>query len=82
MLEVKNNYPRVFEERSRDLKMYILYFLILGMYPIKDWSTFIAEVDSKSIKPVPAEIRAFSHPDNTILSEKDIRSKIASLFGK
>ena len=80
LLQLKSNYPRVFEERSRDLRMLIMYFLVSEMNPILDWSSLIDAVDSKSIKPVPDTISAYSHPDGNILSEKDIRGKIASLF--
>ncbi|CAM1341004.1 hypothetical protein [Tenacibaculum aestuarii] len=80
LLELQNGYPRVFEERSRDLKMYILYFLIAKMNPVDDWLKLINEVDNKAIKPVPEEIKAYLHSNNTLLSEKNIRGIIASLF--
>jgi hypothetical protein len=80
LLVLKNNYPRVFEERSRDLRMYIMYFLISEMHPLNDWSKIIEEVDNKTVNSVSDSFEAYSHPENTLLTEKDIRNRIASLF--
>lgn len=82
LLELNNNYPRIFEERSRDLRMYILYFMVSEMHPVKDWNTLINQVDNGTVKKVKSVFEAYSHPDNTLLDEKNIRAKIASLFRK
>ncbi|MBI9055454.1 MAG: hypothetical protein JEY96_16650 [Bacteroidales bacterium] len=80
LLQLENNYPRVFEERSRSLKMYILYFLVNKMYKVENWQSLIDDVDKMKIPNVAEEIEAYLHPSNKKLSENEIRALISSLF--
>jgi hypothetical protein len=80
LLVSDGKYPRVFQEHSRELIMYILYFRVALMTKVSDFNTLISAVDNKSITNVEDEIKAYYHADNSLLTEENIRKLIASLF--
>lgn len=80
LLILDGKYPRVFEERSRTSKMYILYFSILKMNRIDDPSSLIQRVDNKDVPAIANELKAYFHGDNSLLSENQINELIKELF--
>ncbi|MDT0676460.1 hypothetical protein [Autumnicola musiva] len=82
LLVLKKKYPRVFSERSRNLEMYIMYFLVEKMEKVTSYQDLIYEVDNKKISNVHDELEAYLHPGNTLLKESDIRFLIKRLFNR
>ena len=77
LLILNDNYPRIFDERSRELRMHILYFLVNSMKPIEDWKVLIDEVENGIASRVGVSFEAYSHPSNRLLNEIEIRQMIA-----
>jgi len=82
LLKLDGRYPRVFKEHSREMIMYILYFRVALMSTVSDFNILIDAVDNKTIINVEDEIKAYYHPENSLLTEQNIRNLIASLFSK
>ncbi|PKD45289.1 hypothetical protein [Rhodohalobacter barkolensis] len=82
LLELNNNYPRIFNERSRNQQMPILYFLISQMQPVTSWQALIDEVDGKNIPDVKETFEAYHNRTNKLLDEDKVRGIIAALFSK
>jgi hypothetical protein len=76
LLVVENNYPRILFEKSREKSMYIFYFRIELMKANLNWNNIIDEVNNNkvpNIQPLQAYYK-------TLLTEKEIKAKIDSLF--
>lgn len=73
-LSIKENYPRVFAERSRDLEMCILYFHISSMIPLNNrWKQITSDFDHGVVTALPNSIRAYSGSPPRLLGEREIR---------
>jgi hypothetical protein len=80
LLVLKNGYPQIFDERSRDKPMSILYFHILLMKNSIKWEDIIKSVDNDKILKIQQGIKAYYNGD--LLDQQRMKEKIDSLLGK
>ncbi len=74
LLGLKNNYPQIFLERTRQSEMYIFYFLVSLMQSSISWKKSIDDLDSGNIGDIQDEIRAYYN--GQIVSELNIEAMI------
>lgn len=73
-LLIKDNYPRIFAERSRDLDMYIFYFHIYRMISLNNsWEQMTSNFDHGAVSALPDSIRAYFPSRLRLLDEREIR---------
>ena len=78
LLTLREQYPQIFAERSRNIPMFIFYFLVYLMQGNVDWGKIINDLDSNTIGVIQDEINAYF--EGKLINEQDIEAKIKELF--
>ncbi|MDD5546405.1 MAG: hypothetical protein PHO67_04510 [Candidatus Omnitrophica bacterium] len=78
LLVLQEQYPQIFAERSRDIPMFIFYFLVYLMQGNITWEKIINDLDSDTIGDIQKEISAYF--EGRLINENEIEAKIKELF--
>ncbi|MDO8591016.1 MAG: hypothetical protein Q7R65_03510 [bacterium] len=78
ILDEDKGYPQIFVERTREMPMYIFYFLVHNMANKVDWDEVINEVESGRVPPLQKELRAFF--EGKLIDQKHIEGMIDDIF--
>ncbi|MBI2100122.1 MAG: hypothetical protein HYT48_02160 [Candidatus Vogelbacteria bacterium] len=78
ILNEDRGYPQIFVERTREMPMYIFYFLIHNMVNKVNWDEVINDVENNRIPPLQKELRAFF--EGRLVGQEQIESMIDDIF--